>query len=145
MPIKFQHIAPKDILCAMPFIQKLSGHKVPNEILSQRLLEMVTQNYECIGIYDADKMIGCCGLWFMTRHYAGKSCEADHVYIDESYRSKGLGKQLFNWIESYVKAKGCETIELNAFLHNTAGHRFYEREGFEKPGYHFVKWISEEA
>ncbi|MFI2743615.1 GNAT family N-acetyltransferase [Zhouia sp. PK063] len=135
----FKIIPKKDILIVAPLIQKLSNHSVAASILKERLHEMTEQNYECIGIYDEGTLIGCCGIWFMTRHYAGKSCEADHVYIDDTYRSKGIGKQLFEWLEAYVKTKGCEAIELNAYIHNEAGHRFYEREGFAKPGYHFLK------
>ena len=38
-----------------------------------------------------------------------------------------------------LKTKGYEALELNAYKENKAGHRFYEREGFEHLGFHFVK------
>ena len=55
---------------------------------------MFTQNYECIEVYDGARLIGVTGLWYQTRHYAGKSCETDHVYIDPSYNSKKIGETL---------------------------------------------------
>lgn len=76
---------------------------------------MKTQNHECAGIYIENELIGICGLWYCTRHYSGKSVELDHVFIDEAYRSKGLGKQFLNWISDYVKSKDVETIELNTY------------------------------
>ena len=58
---------------------------------------MVTQNYEWADIFDGEKLIGVFGMWFCTRHYSGKSVEVDHVYIDDDYRGKGLGKQFLKW------------------------------------------------
>ena len=100
---------------------------------------MFEQNYECWGIQLDEKLIGVFGLWFMTRHYAGRSCEPDHVYIEKDYRSKGIGKQLFQWIYTYAKKKGCETSELNTYVSNYPSHKFYYNEGYETWGYHMVK------
>ncbi len=66
----------------------------------------------------------------------------DHVFIDDAYRNKGLGTQFINWIETYVKTKGYQAIELNAYIDNVPSQKFYERDGFQKLGYHFVKLIS---
>ena len=65
------------------------------------------------------------GLWFCTRHYAGKSVELDHVYIQPEYRGKGLGKAFMLWIRTYAKTKGCNTIELNTYVQNYPSHKFY--------------------
>ena len=62
--------------------------------------------------------VGVFGMWFMTRHYAGRSCEPDHIFIDEPYRNKGIGKKLFEFIYAYAAKKGCETSELNSYVHN---------------------------
>jgi hypothetical protein len=36
---------------------------------------------------------------------------------------------------------GCKTAMLDAYIGNEAGHRFYEREGFSKRGFHFLKTL----
>jgi hypothetical protein len=100
---------------------------------------MATENYECAVIYNDDKLIGVSGLWYCTRHYAGKSVELDHVFIAEAYRNQGLGKQFLEWIYNYVKAKGVKTVELNTYVQNYPSHKFYYNEGFEILGYHFLK------
>ena len=43
--------------------------------------------------------MGVCGLWFQTRHYSGKSCEPDHVFIKAKYQGLGLGNKMFKFIE----------------------------------------------
>ena len=115
--------------------------KVEQHLLESRFLEMVTQNYECVVMKDNDTIIGVSGLWFMTRHYSGKSVEPDHVYIVNSYRRKGLGKKLFDWIHDYAKKRGCNSSELNTYVQNYPSHKFYYNEGYEIFGYHFFKTL----
>lgn len=136
----FFKILEKDkIHSIIPLVQKLNGNKDSDAILKTRFSEMITQNYECAVIYDADKLIGICGLWYCTRHYSGKSVEPDHVFIDDAYRSQGLGKLFFEWIYNYTKAKGFEVMELNTYVANSPSHKFYFNEGFKILGYHFLK------
>lgn len=137
--MQFRILNKDEINKVIPLVEKLNDFKVSKEILSQRFAEMITQNYECVGVFDKEKLIGCSGLWYSTRHYSGKSVEPDHVIIDEAYRGKGLGKQLFDWIYDYVKTKGYEAVELNTYVQNFPSHKFYYNEGFNALGYHFVK------
>lgn len=139
MAFLFKIIDKKDIDLVVPLIQKSNDHKIPEAVLKERFAEMVNQNYECAGIFDGETLIGVSGLWFCTRHYSGKSVEPDHVFIEEDYRGKGLGKQFFEWIYNYVKLKGCESIELNTYVSNYPSHKFYHNEGFKILGYHFFK------
>ncbi|MGM5469628.1 GNAT family N-acetyltransferase [Flavobacteriaceae bacterium LMO-SS05] len=139
MSFTFKIINKSKIDTIVPLVQKLTNYKYSDEILVERFAEMVTQNYECAGVYDGDKLIGISGMWYCTRHYSGKSMEVDHVYIDDGYRGHGLGKQFFSWMYDYVKAKGYESVELNTYVQNYPSHKFYYNEGFEILGYHFFK------
>lgn len=139
MDFSFKILDKADILKVVPLVEKLDDFKVSKAVLEERFMEMITQNYECAVILADEEIIGVCGLWFCTRHYAGKSVEVDHVYIEQSYRGKGLGKQFFKWIYSYVKQKNCNTEELNTYVSNYPSHKFYYNEGFEILGYHFLK------
>ncbi len=139
MRYSFKIIDKTDILKVVPLVEKLNDFNISKNVLEERFLEMIAQNYECAVIFNGDAVVGVCGLWFCTRHYAGKSVEVDHVYIDENHRGKGLGKQFFKWIYDYVKQKGCKTVELNTYVSNYPSHKFYYNEGFEILGYHFLK------
>ncbi|MCY2688424.1 GNAT family N-acetyltransferase [Salinimicrobium sp. TH3] len=139
MNLAFNKILKEEIPQILPMIQELMGHQFSNEILTQRFSEMFDQNYECFGIFHEGKPVGVFGMWFMTRHYAGRSCEPDHIFIKESYRSKGVGKKLFEFIYEYAIKKGCETSELNSYVSNYRSHKFYLNEGYEIKGYHFLK------
>ncbi|WP_233897107.1 GNAT family N-acetyltransferase [Tenacibaculum piscium] len=143
MNINFRIIPTKEILTILPLLKK-ANTKTPHDILKERVLEMANYpTYECVGLFDADLLIGITGLWYSTRHYIGKSVEPDHVFIDETYRGKNLGKQFFNWIYDYTKQKGCEVMELNTYTGNRKSHKFYYNEGFEIYGFHFIKVMRE--
>jgi len=141
MQIQFKIIPAESIDIVVPLVKKMSKPLISEAMLLERFKEMVSQNYECIGVYHANKLIGVSGLWFCTRHYSGRSVELDHVFIEDAYRNKGLGTQFINWIENYVKSKGYQVIELNAYIDNEPSQKFYERDGFKKLGYHLVKVI----
>ena len=46
-----------------------------------------------------------------------------------------------DFLEDLARAEGVKTLMLDAYLENHKAHAFYEREGFEKKGYHFLKKI----
>jgi GNAT superfamily N-acetyltransferase len=138
MTIEIKIIPKKNILTILPLLQQLNT-KTPIMLLEKRVEEMVHQNYECIGMYFGSDLIGICGIWYMTRHYIGKSSELDHVVIDKSMQSKGYGKQFMTWVMTHLKSKSVESCELNAYIENPKSHVFYEREDFKKYGFHFVK------
>ena len=135
----FNKILKEEIPLILPLIQRLMGNEFSDEVLRDRFEEMFAQNYECRGIFLDGGLVGVFGLWFMTRHYAGRSCEPDHIYIADEHRNKGIGKKLFQFIYNYAKEKGCETSELNSYVSNYRSHKFYLNEGYEIKGYHFLK------
>ncbi|NOR29128.1 MAG: GNAT family N-acetyltransferase [Lutibacter sp.] len=136
--IEIKLINPENILSILPLLRVIN--KITSEdILKQRLLEMTTQNYKCVGVYLNDELIGISGLWFLTRHYCGRTIEPDHVVINSKHRNKGLGKILFEWIYNYAQSIGYEATELNTYIKNEKSHRFYENEGYKKLGFHYLK------
>ena len=144
MMIEFDIIKKKNILSIIPLLQQLNT-KTPKALLEKRILEIVDQNYECAGMYLNGKLIGISGIWYMTRHYIGKSSEIDHVVIDKDLQSKGYGKQFLDFIMQHIKSKGVEACELNAYIPNVKSHVFYEREDFKKYGFHFLRVLREDG
>ena len=112
MDIEFRIIDRSDLLTIIPLLHTLNDGAVSEETLKERTLEMAQQNYECLGIYKENDLIGICGMWFQTRHYAGKSCEIDHVIIDDNYRNLGIGGKMMDFIYDYVKTKNCNWLRV---------------------------------
>ena len=136
--IEIKLIPSKNILSILPLLKELNK-TTSDSILKKRLLEMTTQHYKCVGVYLNNELIGISGLWFLTRHYSGRTIEPDHVVISSKHRNLGLGKKLFEWIYKYAQSIGYEATELNTYIHNVKSHRFYENEGYKKLGFHYLK------
>ena len=142
MNVRFEIIPTSQIEIIIPYLQELGQHSIPKEVLRERVLEMATQNYECLGIYDDTDLIGICGMWFQTRHYSGRSLEVDHVIISDLYRSKGIGNLLMEFVYDHARNKKCNWVELNTYVDNYPSHKFYYNQGFISRGYHMIKKLS---
>lgn len=144
MKIHIQLIENQEILTIIPLLTKLNS-KTPLNLLKERVIEISKiHNYECVGLYVNEKLVGISGLWYSTRHYIGKTVEPDHVIIDDSLQGQGLGKKFFSWIDNHVKSKGCEAIELNTYVNNPKSHKFYYNEGYNIYGFHFLKVLRDD-
>ncbi|MFT6077816.1 MAG: GNAT superfamily N-acetyltransferase [Myxococcota bacterium] len=98
-------------------------------------------NYQMIGAYAQDELVGIAGYWVLTRFYSGKYIQVGNMVIDEKYRNLGIGNKLVNFIELEGKKQGCQHFILDSRMDNEKSHDFYLREGFEMMGYHFMKDI----
>lgn len=129
--IEIKIIPKENILTVLPLMQIINDY-TDEEVLKNRLIDMSNQHYKCVGMFYNEELIGIAGLWILTRHYAGKLLEPDHVIIKEAYRNKGLGKKMFNWIHKFAQSIGCDGIELNTYIANTKSHKFYEDLNYKK-------------
>lgn len=132
----FRILEKDEIPGILPLLQVLDPD-IPEELVRERLQAMLETDYECVGIFDADKLIGVSGLWILTKYYIGRHIEPDNVVLLPEYRGGGIGRQLMQWIYEYGRSKGCVAAELNCYVGNEAGKRFWESEGFELIGLHY--------
>lgn len=61
--------------------------------------------------------------------YCWRMLYIDILWVDESYRSKGIGSQLMNKVQTVAKEKGCSLIHLDTF--DFQAKDFYLKNGFE--------------
>lgn len=131
-------IEEKDKEVIIPFLNNLDP-SISVGILNERLIEMFSNGYQCIGIYEGSKLIGISGLWVLTKYYIGKHVEPDNVFILPEYQGKGIGKQLMEWIFNYAKSIDCKGSELNCYTKNESGQKFWKSQGYQMVGYHYQK------
>ncbi|PCJ97238.1 MAG: GNAT family N-acetyltransferase [Flavobacteriaceae bacterium] len=125
----------------LPLIVLLNEGRIDFETLKHRLSQMMPMNYECVGVYDGDKLIGICGIWMLNKLYAGKHIEPDNVFVLKEYRSAGVGKLMLDWVINYAKEIGCDTTEVNCYVKNLKGKKFWEDQGYEVVGYHMQQFF----
>lgn len=133
-------IEENEISSILPYL-KMLNEKTDEAILVSRLKEMMEHNYKCVGVYDNENLIGITGFWILYKHYVGKHIEPDNVIIHPDYRSKGIGELMMNWLYTYAKAEGCLAVELNCYVSNHKGVRFWIQQGYRIIGYHMQKLL----
>jgi len=127
-----------ELAMILPLIQELNPG-VPPDVLAQRLQDMTAQGYQCAAAFAGDYCIGVAGIWLGTRFWGGRYLDVDNVIVDLQYRGTGIGQQLMDWVERYAHREGCEIMVLDAYVTNDLAHKFYQRNGYQIVGYHFVK------
>ncbi|MDF0717222.1 GNAT family N-acetyltransferase [Muricauda sp. 334s03] len=131
---------PKEHLTTiLPLAFVLNDKKVSMEVLENRLSSMIPMGYKCIGAYQNEKLVGICGVWELNKLYAGKHLEPDNVIIDPEYQGKRIGELMMSYLTDYAKRFDCETLEINCYVKNTRGKKFWERQGYEALGFHMIK------
>ncbi len=131
-----------EMLPIFPLIQQLNA-TISAEKYNHCLDEMLTYGYRMAVVLDGDQCVGVSGFWVITKLYSGRYLEMDNVVVDAAHRSHGIGKLMSDYLHEIAHREGCETMMLDAYLENTKAHAFYEREGFLKRGYHFIKHLED--
>jgi GNAT superfamily N-acetyltransferase len=62
--------------------------------------------------------------------------------ISESYRSKGVGSELFLAAETWLRSKGADHIELQVSFVNTKARKFWSENGFVVSTSHMIKELT---
>lgn len=142
MNIAIRFIEKEQMDSIIPLLVQLNP-KITCSLLKDRLNDMVLQGYQCVGVFDGDKLIGISGIWVLVKYYVGKHIEQDNVIILPEYQGKGIGKLLTDWIFEYAKSIKCRASELNCYTANESGHRFWKAQGYEMVAYHFQKKLEQ--
>ena len=75
-------------------------------------------------------------LWLAKR---GDGCFIYELYLDESLRGQGLGKQLMGLIDSEAKRLDFKVIRLHVFGHNKIATKLYQSCGYEVTNLNMTK------
>ncbi len=61
----------------------------------------------------------------------------EDVFVEEEYRSRGIGKELVKQVIKKAKELGCYKLIATSRFEREYVHRLYENLGFKKWGYEF--------
>lgn len=61
--------------------------------------------------------------------------------VSSATRGLGIGGQLVRAVEHWAAGQGAREVFVNSGLHRVEAHRFYERCGYSRTGFRFVKTL----
>ncbi len=131
-------IPSEKMMSILPFL-KMLDNTIDENVLKSRIEDMLLSNYKCVGIYNDKDLIGISGLWILNKYYIGKHIELDNVMVHPDYQGKGVGNKLLEWISNYCISIGCNASELNCYVNNNEGIKFWLNKGYKLVGFHFQK------
>lgn len=121
--------------------------ELPKETFREIFNEQLNDEHFYCLIYELDsKAVGMLNLRFENQlHHTNRIAEIMEFVVDENYRDKGIGKQLFAQACTTAKENGCVQIEVACNQLRTDTDRFYKREGMQNFHYKFSKPLNGEV
>ena len=99
-------------------------------------------SYKMIGLFERGKLITYAGVAVQTNFYHKRHLYVFDLVTDKEYRSKNYGYEMLDYLEVYAKTAMCENIVLSSGLQRESAHKFYEKNGFSKKSFVFLKEVS---
>ena len=123
---------------AFPVIRELH-HELDEERYLELLAEMVPNGYRMFAVRDSGEVAAVVGIQVLTNLYYELHLYVYDLVVTAGTRSKGYGRALMEHVESVAREEGCKYVALACGREREGALRFYERLGFERPGYSMRK------
>ena len=104
---------------------------------------MIPNNYGQVVMIEDGEIIGLTAYWIGSKLLCGKYLECDNVVVSKDHRRKGIANKIFQYLDKKAREANCNMMALDSYRHNTSAHGFFENEGFDPRGYHFIKVYNE--
>jgi GNAT superfamily N-acetyltransferase len=109
------------------------------------LSEMLPNNkYGQVAVFDGENCLGISGFWIGTKLWCGKYLEIDNLIVSSKFRSKGVGKLIFDLLTKKAIEEKCSMMALDSYTANFRAHKFFYNEGFGPKGFHFVRILEKD-
>jgi len=92
------------------------------------------------GILDG-RVVAAMGLRVNSDLFWGRHLYLDDLAVAADLRGRRIGEAMMRFVEAEARAQGCKHIRLTNRISGDAAHRFYERIGYEKRSFVFVRAV----
>ncbi len=127
----------QDITRCIPVMQQLRPH-IPTADFLSRIRRQMPQGYRLAMLERDDHVVALAGFRLTENLAWGLFLYVDDLITDETQRSTGAGKALFDWLVDYAHQHGCQALHLDSGVQRFDAHRFYLREDMHIAGHHFA-------
>jgi len=108
------------------------------ENFTDQVQQQMKTAYQLAYVMEQDVIMGVVGFYLANSLSWGKYLYVADLVVDENYRSKGYGEQLFSWLIKQAKDNDCQQFHLDSGVQRFAAHRFYLRQKMNITSHHFV-------
>ncbi|MEM0373637.1 MAG: GNAT family N-acetyltransferase [Sulfolobaceae archaeon] len=107
-------------------------------------ISMIDDNFIIVVAEEEGKIVGAARVRIANREFYVPEREGiiEEIYVHPSYRRRGIGEAIINYIQRELSNKGIKIISAHFPAKNVIAVSFYNKLGFIEEHYHFIKYIS---
>lgn len=135
--LQIKEIDDDDLPQTWPVMAQLRPHLSEADYLAMVGRMRVADGFRVFAATRDGVVVGVAGVRPTELLYCGRILQIDDLVVSDRERSKGVGKALIDHVKTVAKAEGRGEVHLDSGMARMDAHRFYDREGFERLGYHF--------
>lgn len=135
--LRIEEIDDARLAVTWPVMSQLRPHLDEAAYLAMVARMRRTDGFRVFAAIRAEVVVGVAGVRPMELLYCGRILQIDDLVVSESERSTGVGKALIDHVKAEARSEDRSEVHLDSGLFRHDAHRFYDREGFERLGYHF--------
>ncbi len=141
MNIHTRYATPQDSDAIYRFISLLEDAAFGRVSFEKYYQAVVAQPNNVYLVAEADGMavgfLSCHGQLLL--HHMGWAYEIQELFVEEAYRSAGIGKKLLEALEAILSEREYDVLEVTSNVKRTAAHKFYLQNGFVQSHVKFTK------
>lgn len=130
----------RELLMAYEVVSQLRTTLTYDEF-EDLIYEMRKSEYKMIGIIDKEMLITYAGVAIQTNLYHKRHLYVFDLVTDEKHRGEKYGAMMLEYLNDYAKMGMCENIVLSSGFQREDAHRFYEKNGFSRKSFVFLKSV----
>jgi ribosomal protein S18 acetylase RimI-like enzyme len=132
MSILIRKAEEHDFASILELLREFSIFQGTPEKLTINLTEMLQEKeiFLCfIAETENKEIVGLASCFFAFYSWTGKALYLDDLYVKESFRNQGIGKNLMDSVIQLAKIEKCRKIRWQVSKWNTNAIRFYKSMG----------------
>jgi GNAT superfamily N-acetyltransferase len=109
------------------------GYQCTGAEIRKRLDDMKdpTQYGVFVAVLSRGEVVGWIGVYVFRAAELDTFAEISGLVVDETLRSRGIGKALLQVAEDWARRAGCGVISVNSNVIRDRAHRFYVSNGYQ--------------
>lgn len=100
-----------------------------------------SEGYRLVGLFEENISEAVAAIGFRTSHSLawGYYLYVDDLITRASFRGKGHGAALMQWVEEEARKLGCQQLHLDSGVQRFAAHRLYHSQHMRISSHHFQR------